>query len=93
MLSHIYIYKWLTYYVLYRKQRVKISDSFSNLSPVISGVPQWSVIGPLLFLIYINYLHNSIKPPIYASLVADDAKLLYSFKPTESSLPLQCDLD
>ena len=37
--------------------------------------------------------HNIIKPPIYASLFADDAKLLYSFKPTESCLPLQCALD
>ena len=49
--------------------------------------------GPLLFLIYINYLLNIIKPPIYASLFADDSKLLYSFKPIESCLPLQCALD
>ena len=87
------LYKWLKSYLLDRKQRVKINDSFSNFSPVISGVPQGSVIGPLLFLIYINDLPNIIKPPIYASLFADDAKLLYSFKPTESCLPLQCALD
>ena len=47
----------------------------------------------MLFLIYINDLPNIIKPPIYASLFADDAKLLYSFKPTESWLPLQWALD
>ena len=87
------LYKWLKCYLLDRKQRVKINDSFSNFSPVISGVPQGSVIGPLLFLIYINDLPNIIKPPIYASLFADDAKILYSFKPTESCLPLQCALD
>ena len=33
------LYKWLKSYLLDRKQRVKINDSFSNLSPVISGVP------------------------------------------------------
>ena len=76
------LYKWLKSYLLDRKQRVKINDSFYNFSPVIYGVPQWSVIGPLLFLIYINDLSNIIKPHIYASLFADDAKLLYSFKPT-----------
>ena len=75
------LYKWLKSYLLDRKQRVKINDSFSNFSPVISCVPQGSVIGPLLFLIYINDLLNIIIPPIYASLFSDDAKLLYSFKP------------
>ena len=87
------LYKCLKSYLLDRKQRIKSNDSFSNLSPVIYGVPQGSVIGPLLFLIYINDVSNIIKPPIYATLFADDAKLLYSFKPTESCLPLQCAID
>ena len=64
------------------------NDSFSNLSQVISGIPHVSVIGPLLFLIYINDLPNIIKPPIYASIFVDDAKLLYYVKPTESCLHL-----
>ena len=86
------LYKWLKSYLLDRKQRVKINDSFSNFSPVISGVPQGSVIGSLLFLIYINDLLIIIKLPIYDSLLEDDVKLLYSFKPIESCLPLQCTL-
>ena len=81
------------YYLLNRNQHVKINNSFSNFSPVISGIHQGSVIGPFLFLIYINDLPNIIKPPIYAHVFAGDAKLLYYFKPTESYLPLQCALD
>ena len=42
---------------------------------------------------YIHDLPNIIKPLIYASLFADNAKLLYYFKPTESYLPLKCALD
>ena len=38
------LYKWLKSYLLDRKQRVNINDSFSNFSPVISGVPQGSVV-------------------------------------------------
>ena len=85
------LYKWLKSYLLDRKQCVKINDSFSNFSQVISGVHQGSVIGPLLFLIYINNLPNinHYKPPIYSSLFEDDANLLISFKPTESCLSLQ----
>ena len=33
------LYKWLKSYLIDRKQRVKINDSFSNFSPVISGIP------------------------------------------------------
>ena len=68
------LYKWLKSYLLDRKQHVKINASFSKFSPVISGVPQGSIIGPLLFLIYINDLRNIIKPPIYASIFADDQR-------------------
>ena len=64
-------------YLLDRKQRVKINDSFSNFPPFISGVPRGSVIGQLLFLIYINDLPNIIKPPIFASHFADDAFIFF----------------
>ena len=59
------------------KQRVQINKTFSNYTQVISGVPQGSVIGPLLFLIYINYLSNIINNSINYFLFADDTKLSF----------------
>ena len=66
---------WLKSYLNNRKQRVKINYTFSNYTQVISGVQQGSVIGLLLFLIYINDLSNIINNSINNSLFSDDIKL------------------
>ena len=64
---------WITDFLSERHQRVVINDSRSSWQPVKSGIPQGSVLGPVLFLIYINTIPDKIASKIY--LFTDDAKL------------------
>ena len=69
--------EWFRSYLNNRKQFVSISGQNSSLMEMKYGVPQGSVLGPLLFLIYINDLHQAIK---YSKTrhFADDTNLLIS---------------
>ena len=60
-------------YLSNRKQRVVLNGSESNFYPIEAGVPQGSVLGPLLFLIYINDLEKNIKSEV--NFFADDTML------------------
>ena len=66
---------WIKSYLSNRKQCIHINSSYSNFQDVVSGIPQRSIIGTLLLLIYINDIPSIIKPPLSISLFADDAKI------------------
>ena len=68
---------WFKSYLTNPKHYVNINEHTSQSLPVLSGVPQGSIVGPLLFLVYINDLPNSIdSASVY--LFADDTKFIKS---------------
>ena len=79
--------KWLSE----RRQRVGLGRSFSEWQDVHSGVPQGSVLGPLLFLVYINDLDCNLSSKVCK--FADDTKLGNFVKNHEDYLSVQEDLD
>lgn len=64
---------WFSDYLTGRKQRVALSGTFSNTLPIMAGVPQGSILGPLLFIVFINDIVDSIHSAI--RLFADDTSL------------------
>ena len=67
------ILNWIEDYLHNRTQKVRVNGSFSKTSPVKSGVPQGSVLGPALFLIFVADVAEIIQN--FISLYADDSKL------------------
>ena len=75
---------WFESYLMKRRQSVAINGTMSETAFTKHGVPQGSVLGPLLFLIYINDLHTCIKHSTVRHF-ADDTNLLYSVKKKEQN--------
>ena len=84
--------EWIKAFLKDRCQVVMVNGKKSYLAIVISGVPQGSVLGPLLFLIYINDLIDAIKHS-KASCFADDTKVSGKIGREEDRSLLQHDLD
>ena len=68
--------KWIESFLSGRKQAVRVNDAVSCYEPVCSGVPQGSVLGPLLFLLYINDLPDVCKNSSL-KMFADDSKVYF----------------
>ena len=83
---------WLHAYLSNRNQSVVINSKSSIPTKVISGVPQGTVLGPILFIIYLNDLNLCIKDSITSSF-ADDTRLKRSITSIEDTQCLQKDLN
>ena len=62
--------RWIRSFLSERKQRVVFRGSYSGWTPVTSGVPQGSVLGPILFLLFVNDINDSLTSPLFQ--FADD---------------------
>ena len=72
------VYQWFVSYLIGRKQFVSVDSCKSDTVEITCGVSQSSVLGPLLFLIFINDLPNAIN--IFKTILyADESTLLFSF--------------
>ena len=74
---------WFESYLENRHQRVVIENRMSNLSHILAGVPQGSILGPLLFLIFINDIDQNVNSCL--SLFADDTALVHIFSNAEKA--------
>lgn len=85
------ITQWIIDFLHNRKQRVVVNGTASSDKPVTSGIPQGSVLGPLLFLIFINDLPDCVSSMCY--IFADDTKITKTVKNEEDRNILQKDLE
>jgi hypothetical protein len=82
---------WCKGFLSNRLQRVVLGEQVSEWKSVLSGVPQGSVLGPLLFVIFINDLCERLNNT--GKLFADDTKVISMIKSQEDNLNLQNDIN
>jgi len=81
------VYEWFRSYLTNRVQYTKVNSFVSNTTAITCGVPQGSVLGPVLFLIYMNDIYKAI-PDVTVKLFADDTNV-FLFDKNRQSLCLR----
>ena len=82
---------WFRNFLTNIQQRITIGGTRSDWSPVTSGVPQGTILGPTLFLIYVNDIPNVVTFAI--KLFADNTKIYREINHAEDASARQSDLD
>ena len=82
---------WINYFLTNRTQQVFLEGIASGTVDVTSGVPQGSILGPILFLIFINDLPQSLSSKVRH--FADDAILYFEVASVDDCQMLQSDLN
>lgn len=84
---------WISNYLSNRSQFVRINGQNSNLLPVTSGVPQRSVLGPLLFLVHCNDIVTCVNQPVNFRLFRDDCILFNAIETTDDQIAVESALN
>ena len=82
------VLRWISAFLLNRTQQVRVGTATSGVGMVLSGIPQGSILGPILFLIFINDLPHCLKST--CKIFADDTKI-YNISPNTTDI--QSDLN
>ena len=84
--------QWFKHFLTNRMQRLVIRGKCSDWTSVKSGVPQGTILGPILFIIYINDISTDLTSTV--KIYADDTKIYRTISSPDVDIPaLQCDLD
>ena len=86
------LWSWFKDYLTNRQHCTRVDKDLSAFLPVLSGVPQGSILGPLLFILYLNDLPDSVSTSKVLSF-ADDTKCYCPIRSMEDTLSFQKDLD
>jgi len=87
------VVEWIILYLSNRKLRIRLNNTFSDWQQVITDIPQVSILGPLLFIIYVTDIQEICHLGSDLYLYAEDSKLFRYLSGENDSIALQLDLN